>query len=309
MAIDNTWGALTVSLAASMGVVWVMIGWMHRYGLRFNGWTVGVLLLSTYAFARAAWLGALWGDVAPQAMVATLLSTLALRNFFYLYETAKRYPGRQLRISDVQVTPSDDQRSFTGTHDDDASITNSHFIHKGTDAKRALTPVLLFGALVFGGVAGVMAPVAAMAAFLLVGRQWRQTGLWFGVREVLIFCFLCLSGFVIFIAGARSGGGVLGAFAGVVKASVFEPAPREHLFWYPARLLVGLLPWAPLYLFIIIRGFARSKIKSDTARFFLHTTWSMLVVMSLLSSKSTLYLLPVYPFIACLTAALLAKKR
>lgn len=266
----SAWVALAVSLIAAVGTLWVMIGWMRRCSVAVNPWVAGVLLFTTYSFARAGWLGIFFGDTAPLSMIATLFCMLALRNFFYVYK--ERF-GEQVLV-----------------------------------ASRAMTPVWLFGALVFGGLAGVAAPAAAMAVFLIVERRWRHVGQWFGVREVLIFCFLCVLGFVVFVAGARSGG-ALSTISSILGVAVFAPAPDEHLFWYPTRLLLGLLPWAPLYIFIIVRGLIRGKIKSGASRFFLHAMWSMLLALSLISSKSTLYLLPVYPFIVCLTAALLAKKR
>lgn len=167
-------------------------------------------------------------------------------------------------------------------------LRNFFYIYKGMGGRRALTPVWLFAALIFGGAAGLAAPSAAIAAFLIVQKQWRRVGEWFGVREVLIFCVLCLLWFWAF--GAN-----------------FHPAPRQHLFWYPLRLLWGMLPWAPLWVWSIVQGVWRSRAKSDIARFMLTSIWVMIVVLSLIDSKSELYLLHIFPLAAYLSAALLMK--
>jgi 4-amino-4-deoxy-L-arabinose transferase-like glycosyltransferase len=229
-----------VSLAAAACVVAVMERWLRAAGLRHSPWLAGVLLCTTWLFARTAVTDA-------PAMLTTLFSTLSLSTFYFVY----------------------------------------------TDSRgRAWLPVWLFGSLLCGGAVGLAAPLAGIAAFLIIKREWRQTGRWFGLREILIFSALCLSWLML-----RWDGG-----------TIFRFAPDDHLFWYVPRLLRDMLPWTPVYLLFIGLGVWRKKLRSDVARLLYTTLWANIVVMSLIGPKSELYLLPAYPMAAYLTAAILARK-
>ncbi len=159
--------------------------------------------------------------------------------------------------------------------------------------RRWLVPVWLFGAMLCGGVAGIVAPLAAITAWITVKRRWKDVGQWIGIREVLIFSILCL---LWFATVYRDG-------------PIFTPPPREHLFWYMPRILWNFLPWTPLYVVMICLGVWRKRLKTDIAKFLYTTVWADILVLSLLSGKADACLLPICPMIAYLTAALIVKKR
>lgn len=176
------------------------------------------------------------------------------------------------------------------------SLSNFYFVYKANPIEfltRATLPLWLFATLLCGGPMGLLAPVTGISAFVITKREWRQLPRWFGLRELLIFFALCL----LWVELRWDGG------------TIFTFASREHLFWYVPRLFVGLLPWAPVYLFFIARGVFRKKLRSDMARFLYTAVWANFVVMSLAGPKSGLYLLPVYPLMAYLSSALLKRGR
>lgn len=155
----------------------------------------------------------------------------------------------------------------------------------------ALLPLWLFLAMLCGGVAGVLAPLGGIGGFMLVNkRSLRDWKIWW--REVLIFSALCLTWLYFRWNGD----------------AIFHPAPREHLFWYFPRLMRDLLPWTPVYLIIIAIGVFRGKLRSDGAKFMGAGIVAIVCIMSLSASKSTVYLLPVYPLLSYLTAALFKKQ-
>jgi hypothetical protein len=253
---------VVVSLAAAACVVVVMEHWLRAADMRHKPVLAAVLLCTTWLFARTAVLG-------PEVMLTTLFSTLALANFFFVY---RNYFG---------------VRKETNGPNFPFSIFNLPFM-----TSRATLPVWLFGAMLCGGVMGLVAPVTGIAAFILVKGEWRQTWRWFGLREVLIFSVLCFLWFYFRHDGSP----------------IFTLAPREHLFWYVPRLLRDLLPWTPLYLIFLGLAVWRKKLRSDMARFLYTAIWANIVVMSLIASKSELYLLPIYPLVAYLTAALFGRR-
>lgn len=294
-----------VSLAAAACVVVAMERWTRMCGLRHNAILSAVLLCTTWLFARSAW-------DSPEAMLTVLFTTLSFSSFFIIYSRSKS-SGAKIPAGDVAVLPPraisehgppdarEDSYDHALVRPDTghaesvgvATVSSCHAANRNLLLSRAWLPVWLFGALLCGGVAGLVAPLAGIAAFVTIRREWKLAGRWIGLREVLIFAVLCL----LWVELRWDGG------------PVFNPAPREHLFWYPLRLLRDLLPWTPLYIIMIAIALWRGKLRSDCAKFIYTSIWANILAMSLMSSKSEVYLLPIYPLVAFLTAALLRRSR
>ncbi len=264
--------AVVVSLAAAAGVVVVMERWLRAEGMRHSAVLAAVLLCTTWLFAHTA-------ITDPAAMLITLFSTLSLSNFFFVYKAIG------IERPESGVAPDPGLPSAAGHR------LSSLRSPVQPQVPRATLPLWLFVSMLCGGLVGLIAPLTGIAAFVTAKRAWRRAWSWFGLREVLIFCVLCS-----LWLGFRWDGG-----------TIFTFAPREHLFWYVPRLFLGLLPWTPVYLIFIVLGVWRKKLRSDMAQFLFIAVWSNFVVMSLIGPKSELYLLPTYPLIAYLTAALLRK--
>jgi len=87
-----------------------------------------------------------------------------------------------------------------------------------------------------------------------------------------------------------------------------DAAEWRALWFYPARLLAGFMPWTPL----IALFFRKSMFKGDRPReafllFCLINVISALVLFSALAGKALRYILPVFPFLACIGGAALEK--
>ncbi len=288
-----------VSLAAAAGVVAVMEYWLRAAGLKHNPVLAAVLLFTTWLFAHTAITDA-------TAMLTVLFSTLSLRTFFIVYKNSAPNGGNlynTISHTDVQSSANLAQADTVISKRETRDLLLAKTAH--TDiaqylkitsyyrAVKAFLPLWLFGSMLCGGVAGLVAPLTGIAAFVIIKREWRHAGRWFGLREILIFVVLCLLWLELRWDGSL----------------VFTPAPREHLFWYLPRLLRDMLPWTPVYLIFITLGVWRKKLRSDIARFLYTAIWANIVVMSLISSKSEFYLLPIYPLAAYLTAALLRRRK
>lgn len=182
-------------------------------------------------------------------------------------------------------------------------------IYKGMERPRErwLLPVWVFLAIFSKGPMGILIPLASMLAFLGLRKQIRLFFRWFGWRQWLVLAGLCAVWFgLVYMEGGKEYlNNIL--FKQTVGRGVNSFHHRQHLFYYLPRLFYTFAPWSLLYLTMIWLGVRRKLFITDTEKFFYTTAWVNLVMLSLISSKLDIYLLPIYPFVVYLASAMLSR--
>ncbi len=177
----------------------------------------------------------------------------------------------------------------------------------GRPRDRWLLPVWLFLAIFSKGPMGILIPLVSVVAFLLIRRQLRQIGRWFGWRQLLILLGLCGAWFgaIYLEGGSEYLNNIL--FKQTVGRAVDSFHHDEHMFWYFPRMLYTFAPWTLVYLVTIWLGVRRHLLLTDTEKFLYTAIWTNIIMLSLVSSKIDIYMLPIYPFVAYLSSAMLSR--
>lgn len=182
-------------------------------------------------------------------------------------------------------------------------------IYKGMERphERWLLPVWVFLAIFSKGPMGLIIPLVSILAFLSLRKQARTFFRWFGWRQCLLLVGLCAVWFgLVYMEGGRE---YLDNI--LVKQTVGRGVNsfhhRQHLFYYLPRLFYTFAPWSLLYLVTIWLGVRRKLFTTDTEKFFYTIAWVNLVMLSLISAKLDIYLLPIYPFVVYLASAMLSR--
>ena len=169
-----------------------------------------------------------------------------------------------------------------------------------------LFPLWLFLGLFTKGPLGVLVPLASVAVFLAVeGRlsDWRR---YLGWRMWLVLGGL----FAVWMACARAEGG-----RGYVENLLFHQTVDRAVdafhhkkpFWYYFTTAgYALAPWVLFYVAALAAGLRRRLLTTPLLRFFFTVTAVTWLLLSLISSKLQIYLLPAYPFMAALAGMLAA---
>lgn len=266
---DGCMGFLSLfSILPGLGIVAVMDRWVRGCGgLDLTRRRAGQWMLLTTAFFAGGMV------VLRMDMLMSLFIVLALRVFYRIYE------GREKA------------------------------------GERWWFPLLVFMALFTKGPYGVMIPVAGAMVFLLVercGKTYRR-GLWrrcFGWRFWLVL--LGLSGLWWGMVYAEGGYGYLHnlLFNQTVHRAVDSFSHKRGFFYYFWSFGHAAAPWSLLYVAVLLSALvawlrrrtapeAGSEAGGDTAlpRFFLTVFLTSLLMLSCVSAKLEVYLLPVYPFV------------
>lgn len=177
-------------------------------------------------------------------------------------------------------------------------------LYKGIAAPREkwLLPVYIFLALFTKGPYGVMIPLASMAVFTgCFGGGLKRFGRYFGVRQLGILLALCALWFatIYWEGGSEYLDNLL--FKQTIGRGVHSFHHAQPIWYYLVRLPLTLAPWSLLYLAVIGHGLFRIKEKSDLEKFFLTVIATTFVMLSLVSSKLDIYLIPIYPFVVGLS--------
>src|SRR5574344_1128636 len=170
-----------------------------------------------------------------------------------------------------------------------------------------MMPIYLFLSIFSKGAVGFILPILCIAVFLLIKGELRTIGRYLGWNMWRILISLCA---IWFIAGFHEGGNeYLNNL--VVNQTVNRAVNAFHhkkafyyygiTFWYTAA------PWSLLAIVTIVYAIIKREIKTDLEKFFLIIFLSTIIMLSAVSSKLEIYLLPCFPFLMYLTALLLQK--
>lgn len=166
-----------------------------------------------------------------------------------------------------------------------------------------LLPVFIFLALFSKGPIGLLATVGSIVTFLLIKGEIRTLGRYLGWKQWLILSGLCLLWFL----GVYWEGGTTYLYDLVFRQTVGRGINafhhKEPLWYYFPRMLWSFAPWSILLIILFTKGSAKKYFETDLRKFFFVIIVFNLILLSLISSKLDIYLLPIYPFViylACL---------
>lgn len=182
-------------------------------------------------------------------------------------------------------------------------------IYNGEGAKgdAYLFPAYVFLALFSKGPVGILVPLLSTIIFLLYRgkiRTWKQYWGWKSWLVLLLGCG-------IWFTGVYMEGGDTYLYNLLVHQTVGRGINAFHhkspFYYYAIAIWYSLAPWMLLSVGLIIAGVVRKKIQTETEKFFLTIILTTFVMLSLVSSKLAVYLLPAIPFLIYLPAMLLDK--
>lgn len=263
------WFLSLFSLIPALLILCIMNKWVENE-LREKERKTAVLLLFTSAFYLAC------SVVLRMDMLMTLFITLSLYTFYKMY------------------------RYNTG----DRSYISDSRIYKRA---RILFPVYIFLAIFSKGAVGILVPVVSVIVFLFVSGKIRTVGSYLGFLTWGILAVLCGLWFTgVYLDGGTDYLNNL-LFNQTINRAVDSFHHKEPFWYYAVTYWYAIAPWSLLTFGVILLGFIKHKIKSDTEKLLAAVTLSTLIMMSLVSSKIVIYLLPCFPFMLYLTALLLPK--
>ncbi len=175
--------------------------------------------------------------------------------------------------------------------------------------QKLLLPVYIFLAVFSKGAVGILVPLLSITVFLLINKKIKTAGAYLGVFTWGILAVLC----GIWFTGVYLDGGTEYLnnllFNQTINRAVDSFHHKEPFWYYLVTYWYAIAPWSLLTFAVILLGFVKGKIKSDTEKLFAVVTLGTFIMMSLVSSKIVVYLLPCFPFMLYLTALLLPKVR
>lgn len=171
---------------------------------------------------------------------------------------------------------------------------------KGEGDRRRLSvlfPVYVFLAVFSKGPVGILVPLLGSLAFLVVTKTFRQVGRYWGWKTwaVLIVCCAAWFGAVYAEGGYAYLDNLL--FHQTIDRAVNSFHHEEPFYYYFLSVWYSLAPWSLLLIGLLVTGAWRWRaLRSDLQKFMLTVIVTTFVMLSLISSKIAVYLLPAFPF-------------
>lgn len=170
-----------------------------------------------------------------------------------------------------------------------------------------LFPVYVFLALFSKGPIGILVPLFSTLFFLIYRRKIDTWTRYWGWRSLLILLFGCGIWFIgVYL---ESGSEYLNNL--LVKQTVGRGINAFHhkrpFYYYALSVWYSLAPWMFLSIGLIVAATVRKKIQTETERFFLTVIFTTFILLSIISSKLAVYLLPAFPFFIFFAAILCEK--
>ncbi len=174
--------------------------------------------------------------------------------------------------------------------------------------QKILFPLYIFLAIFSKGPMGILIPLVTTTVYLWEKKQLRTWGKYWGWITWGILLILCG---VWFLAVWLEGGNAYLdnlLFNQTVNRAVNSFHHKRPFWYYLVSIWYTFMPWAFLMIGAAIAGFLRkTRVNDDIDRFFLTAAVSTLVLLSFISSKIQVYLLPAYPFFCYLAAIYMSR--
>lgn len=181
------------------------------------------------------------------------------------------------------------------------------YTHENTPQDKLLLPVYIFLALFTKGPVGLLIPLLTILVFLLWQKEIGTFSRYFGFSQWTILLLLC----GLWFAGVYAEGGKEYLNNLLFKQTVHRAVDSFHHkapFWYYGRAIwYSLAPWSLFYIAVIALALWKKLLRKDIEKFFFTVIAVTFVLLSLISSKLDIYLLPAFPFFAGFSFLILGK--
>lgn len=185
-----------------------------------------------------------------------------------------------------------------------------YMMSTGGDAMRKYRwrfPLYVFLAVFSKGPVGILVPLLSSAVYLLWQGRLRSFGRYWGRLTWGVLLALCAAWFAAVYA--EGGDGYLDnlLFHQTVGRAVNSFHHKEPFYYYLVSVWYSLAPWSLLVVGAMAAALSRRPAATGLQRMFLSAALSTFVMLSLVSSKIQIYLLPAFPFMVY--SALLSLQR
>ena len=178
---------------------------------------------------------------------------------------------------------------------------------QGKPRESILFPVYVFMALFTKGPIGIIVPLVSTVVFLLLKKEIKTIGRYWGWKTLVLLLALCGAWFAgVYAEGGSSYLNNL-LFNQTVNRAVNSFHHKAPFYYYFIAFVYSLAPWSLLIAGVLISGIKRKLVTNDLERFFLTIGLTTFVTLSLFSSKLAVYMLPRFP-VLCLPVGYLACK-
>lgn len=162
--------------------------------------------------------------------------------------------------------------------------------------ERWLFPIYLFLALFTKGPLGILIPLAAITTFLIIKKDRHTLRVVAGWRTWAIL----LSGCTVWFYMVYNEGGIEYlndlVFHQTVDRAVNSFHHNRPFYFYLACIWYCLAPWSLLIIYTITAAMKKGVVRSDIHYFFIVASITTFILLSLISSKLQVYILPAIPF-------------
>ncbi len=252
----------------------VMGKWCRRY-LSMNEIVNAEMMLVTSLYFLAPII------VLRMDMLMTMFITLSLYTFYKMYEF-DRY-GNTSRLGYRNVT------------------------EKKYNRWKWQLALYIFFALFTKGPIGILMPLLSITIFLLINGDIRTIGRYLGWRCWTLLGSLCAVWFTcVYLDGGTEYLNNL-LFNQTVNRAVDAFHHKKPFYFYGVSYWFSLAPWSLLAFVVILLGYLGRYVKGTLLKFFATIVATTIVMLSIISSKLEIYMLPCFPFIIYGTALLLPK--
>lgn len=160
-----------------------------------------------------------------------------------------------------------------------------------------LFPIYLFLAIFSKGPLGLLIPVIAIIVFLILNKQTKTIGRYLGWRTWGVLTILCGIWFALVYreGGSEYLNNLL--FHQTMNRAIDSFHHKQPFYFYTLRFWLLAAPWSLFGIAVLIRSIRQKLIgKYPIRQFFVIIMGATFVLLSLVSSKVDIYLLPIYPF-------------
>ncbi|MCD8262871.1 MAG: hypothetical protein LUD02_00890 [Tannerellaceae bacterium] len=182
-------------------------------------------------------------------------------------------------------------------------------IYSGTNSpyESWLLVLWLFMAIFTKGSLGLLLPLVSMLTFLIMKGKLRTSSRYLGWKQIagLLAAFMLWFSLVWLEKGTSYLYNL--TFNQTVNRAVDAFHHKEPVYFHLKALLYAVAPWTILILIAAWTGIRRKLFTDDRLQFFCIICVSQFTVLSLISSKLAIYLLPVIPFLLLLTVWVMKK--
>jgi 4-amino-4-deoxy-L-arabinose transferase-like glycosyltransferase len=181
------------------------------------------------------------------------------------------------------------------------------YMGKSSPADKWLFPIYIFMAMFTKGPFGLLIPAVSILVFLAVNKQAKQFFHYFGWQT----CGIILFPTVLWILADYYEGGMDYLnnllFHQTLSRALNSFAHKKAFYFYFTSMWYAMAPWVLLYVTALIVGIKEKIWQTPIQKLFLITFGVTFLMLSCVSAKLEIYLLPAYPFLVFYTVYVMEK--